>query len=336
MPVETMVDAVLGGLAKGTALDDLTKETPAIVETVAHLAQSHKPTLPLQREGQRHRIEARAAVAFMDADRLRDRQPLGAEDAGEQGPFVGLLPTSVAPRHLVVLIALVTIESAIQARILRQQPRSRAAKSGRLLRVEIVEAVAIDESLPETRLLGMQRRFGRAEVSRDRSGRERLLKRPLAQSRLPARARPRGTNRGGFAAGDPHIVDDAVTTNRTIDEPTERQLLRLRGRTLRLGRQRAVQHELTVDPNAYPVDPDRRGVVVPLAIDHRTPRRKLATPAGNVQAERAGAGVGLELPVPELGFMIAGDEHVVARLTVETRPAFGRDRPRMELRLARQ
>ena len=62
-------------------LTDLTKETPAIVETVAHLAQSHEPTLPLQREGQRHRIEARAAVAFMDADRLRDRQPLATEDA---------------------------------------------------------------------------------------------------------------------------------------------------------------------------------------------------------------------------------------------------------------
>ena len=81
MPVKTMVDAVLGGLAEGTALHDLTKETPAIVETVAHLAQSHEPTLPLQREGQRHRIEARAAVAFMDADRLRDRQPLATEDA---------------------------------------------------------------------------------------------------------------------------------------------------------------------------------------------------------------------------------------------------------------
>ena len=336
MPVKTMIDAILGGLAKGTALDDLSEETPTVVETVAHLAQSHEPTLPLQRKGQRHRIEASAAVAFMDADRLRDRHPLGAEDAGEQRPFVGQLPASVAPRHLVVLITLVTIESAIQTRILRQQRRGRAAKSRRLLRVEIVDAVAIDESFPETRLLGMQRRLGRAELRRDRCGRERLLKRPQTQSRLPARARTRGTNRGGFAAGDPHIVNDAVATDRPIDEPTERQLLRLRGGTLRLGRQRAVQHELAVDPDAHSVDPDRRGVVVPLAIDHRTPRRKLATPPGDVQAEGAGAGVGLELPVPELGFMIAGDEHVVAGLTVEARPAFGRDRPRMELGLARQ
>ena len=178
MAVETMVDAVRGRHAGGAAPHDLTEETPAVVEAVAHLAQPHEPALPLQRKGQRRRIEASAAVAFMDADRLRDRQPLAAEDAGEQRPFICLLPAPVAPGHLVVLITLMAVESAIQTWILRQQRRRGAAKSRRLLRVEIVDAVAIDESLPETCLLGMQRRLGRAELRRDRSGRERLLKRP--------------------------------------------------------------------------------------------------------------------------------------------------------------
>ena len=80
MPIEPTVDGVLRRLSRRPALDDLPKQTPAVVEAMAHLAELDEAAAPLEGEGQGDRVEARAAITLADAHRLRNRQTLAAED----------------------------------------------------------------------------------------------------------------------------------------------------------------------------------------------------------------------------------------------------------------
>ena len=180
--IEPAVDGPLGGLAPGLLAHDRPKDTTAVVEAVAHLAQLHETTLPLQGECQRHRIEARAAIALVDRDGLGNRQALAAEHAREHRAFVGLLPALVAPRDLVVLIALMAIAAAVEARVFGQQRRRLTSESRGLLRVVVVDAVTVHEGRPQARLRRMQRRQRRLEFGGDqrRRGGRQIIEAPNA------------------------------------------------------------------------------------------------------------------------------------------------------------
>ncbi len=80
-----------------------------------------------------------------DADATRHRRPTVAEHTGLQRPQVGQVPTVVFPARL-VLVAPVPMLRSVQPGILGQQRRqvSLTAKVVRLLRVKVVDPIAID------------------------------------------------------------------------------------------------------------------------------------------------------------------------------------------------
>ena len=73
--------------------------------------------------------------------------------------------------------------AAIEARIFGQQRGRLTAEGCGLLGVVIVDAVAVDVSRPQARLLGIQRRFGGLELRRLRSrGRQAHIRRAIRRA----------------------------------------------------------------------------------------------------------------------------------------------------------
>ena len=85
-----------------------------------------------------------------------DGQAFSTDDTAEERTLIRQFPALVAPGDLVVLVALMAIAPGVESGIFWQQRWQRLPAEGqRLLSIEVVDSVAINVGLPETRLVGM-------------------------------------------------------------------------------------------------------------------------------------------------------------------------------------
>ena len=131
-----------------------------------------------------------------------------------------------------------------------------------------------------------------------------------------------------------HVVDRPIAADRTVHEATKGEFLFRGRRTRLLGRDGLIEDQFAVDPGTDARQANAGHVIVPLTVGRHAPGREFTASTRDIEAESARAAVGLELPMSQLGLVVAGDDDVVVGLAVEARADFDRDRPGMEGRLA--
>ena len=261
----------------------------SVHESVSRSAELDESALPNRAPFIVDGVVACRALAFRSkphAHGLRHFDSRAVKDSRQPPADVHLVPPSVAPRAF-ILISPVTIATRVQSGEFGQERARTGVPISRLLRVEIVDAIAIHRVRVKRVSLGNQRlALGQGDSGRLRK----FVKRPQAERRFIASQRcDRRCGNSPHTARDAHIVHQSGTADSVLDRASDSEFAR--HDRFHARRKRLLFHQLSVHEKSHAFLLQNHREVMPRIIANRDAASHFASLSRQIHREVTGSRV---------------------------------------------